>query len=310
LAKSKKSEPTETELIAWAIPRIAQGHYAVNDDSDSRELWVTERQPDLEEMEGQLLYKRPEAVKEEILRLREDCNFESVQNVLVLLFGNKLGNLLAQQFADAPVQYEFVIALAYSQEKRLVKDVQRLMTKGRERISTASHAAIESKALPEALSVATVAHYSQEVANLFPRLIHRAETLRVLAAQNMAPPSVQNYLEEASKCYLYGRFIACLIVCRSAIEFALRERLTAFGKESELVKMKYAREDSLKNIILVCRPIFPRTFKPTLDDADQVRREASNAVHNMEPSAETCKQMFIKTRGILSELYDLMPDKV
>jgi hypothetical protein len=59
----------------------------------------------------------------------------------------------------------------------------------------------------------------------------------------------------------------------------------------------------LWGIISVARSILPSDLKSTLDDADQVRAKASDAVHKNEPKPETCKEMFIKTRGILGELY-------
>lgn len=64
MAKHKEAVPSETELIGWAIPRIAQGHYAFTDDAEGRELWITERTPSVEEMEQELLYQRPEPAKQ------------------------------------------------------------------------------------------------------------------------------------------------------------------------------------------------------------------------------------------------------
>ena len=60
MAKHKEAVPSETELIGWAIPRIAQGHYAFTDDAEGRELWITDEPPSVEEMEQELLYQRPE----------------------------------------------------------------------------------------------------------------------------------------------------------------------------------------------------------------------------------------------------------
>lgn len=45
MAKPKKT-PSETELIAWAIPGIAGGHYAFTDDADGRELLDHRTEPE------------------------------------------------------------------------------------------------------------------------------------------------------------------------------------------------------------------------------------------------------------------------
>jgi len=160
----------------------------------------------------------------------------------------------------------------------------------------------------DAIAVSVVAHYADEISHLFPKLIRRAERLRVVPTQEKVPPEVRRYLEEASKCYIYGRFIACIIVCRSAIEFAIRERLLSRGQERALSAMKNQRSDSLWSLIDLARDVFPRVLKPTLDDADEIRRAARDAVHISEPKPETCKDMFIKTRGVIGELYS-SPEK-
>jgi hypothetical protein len=114
---------------------------------------------------------------------------------------------------------------------------------------------------------------------------------------------VQCYLEEASKCYIYGHFIACLVICRSAIEFALRECLAERGHKPALSALQDERNDSLWRIITLARSVFPGDLRPTLDDADEIRVTAGKAVDKNEPKPEVCKQMFIKTRGVLAELY-------
>jgi hypothetical protein len=306
MAKHKESEPSEADLIAWAIPRIAQGHYAFTDDADGRELWVTERTPSVKEMERELLYQRPEPARQALMKLRENCNFQTVKTAFAAVFGKKFGEMVSQQFEGAPLSYEFVLAFLYSQEKGLIKNVQQLLIRDREKLSSASGTArIESGVLPKALSAAVVINYAEEFGQLFPRLIRRAEQLRVLQAQTTVPEEVQKYLQEASKCFIYGRFIACLIVCRSAIEFALRDQLIVRRQQSRLESLRQGQGDSLAAIISLARSVLPSNSRPALDAADDVRKKARDAVHKGEPDTETCKDMFVKTRGILRDLYSL-----
>lgn len=132
MTKDEKDQPSETELIAWAIPRIAQGHYYLLDEPEGRELVVEERAPSIEEMEGMLSAGRTEAEREVLRHLRENCRPQTIRDALVLLLGEKLGALCAQQFEGTPPDYEMVLAFAYEQQRRLLQSIQRIFIRGRE----------------------------------------------------------------------------------------------------------------------------------------------------------------------------------
>jgi hypothetical protein len=305
MSKQSKHDLTEAEIIAWVIPRIAGGHYVLSDDERGRELWVNEFEATLEEMEGELCYGPDKRVQEPLRRLKEDCNPTTVRVFLDTLLGEKLGGMMADQFSriDLTVaHYAIVVTAGYRQLQSLTGSIQTILTKEREGISVDWLANIEEKADPKGVSVAVVTHYAKEISQLFPRMVKRAEVLRIVSTKEKAPIIVRRYIEEATKCYIYGRFIACIIVCRSAIEFALRERLASSGKNYELSTLKEQKQDSLYSLIALTRKVFPK-LKSTLDDADLIRRAAGDAVHKAEPSSIICKDMFIKTRGVLRELY-------
>ncbi len=305
MRKEKQRDPTEVEVIAWVLPRIAGGHYAVSDDERGRELWVTEFEPTLEEMEGELCHGPDQRITEPLHRLKEQCNRNNLQTFFNTLLGEKLGGLMADQFSGMELSsdhYPLAVAVGYRQLNILIGNFQSIFAREREGLSVPWLAVIEAKANPEAISAGIVKHYATEISNLFPRMIRRAELLKVLTTEKSAPMGVKSYIEEASKCYIYGRFIACLIVCRSAIEFALRDRLIATGHEKAIQELKYKREDSLSNLISLARRVSP-SLRSTLDDADQVRRAARDAVHKGVPESELCKMEYIRTRGVLRELY-------
>ena len=221
MTKSTNHQLSEPEIISWAIPLIARGHYALSDTAGERELWVTDRKPDISEMEGELLYGRDKTTQQAFLNLRENCCLDNVRTLLVSLLGKSVGERLILQFADRPLtpqDYELIVAVAYHQEASLVSDFQRLVVKGREGISGRQSfvRGDRTEGNSEAVSVAVVTHYAVEISNLFPRLIRRAEQLRILPAEVRVPAIVERYLEEASKCYLYGCFYwmrRCLQVC-------------------------------------------------------------------------------------------------
>ena len=275
MAKSRMNEQNETEIIAWAVPRIAGGHYAFSDGRNGRELWVFDRDPEIEEMEGELLYGRQdEKLKQSLLRLREECCLDNIRTVFALVLGKKLGEQLTQEFCQSrshPQHYPLIVAVAYKQEKSLIADLQKILVTGKLGLSSSYLSNVEGSAIPEAVSVGVVSHFAQEVSNLFPKLIRRAEQLRIIPAQKAVPRTVQRYIEEASRCYIYGHFIACLIVCRSAIEFAVRDLLIEQGHKAELNDLKSRHEDTFDNVINHGRRLLNPRFRPTLDAADEVR---------------------------------------
>lgn len=305
MPKFKDDSLREVDVIAWAMPRIAAGHYAISDDERGRELWVNEFEPTLEEMEGELCHGPDQRITEPLQRLKKDCSWENLQAFFKVMLGEKLGDILATQFSEielTPADYPLIVAVGYRQFNGLIGDVQRIFARAREGLSVSSLASLENKADPRAVSVAIVKHYANEISNLFPRMIRRAELLRILTVDDKVPPEVKAYLEEASKCYIYGRFIACLIVCRSAVEFALRDRLIAMGHEQAIKELKDQREESLSKLIWLAKSAFPK-LRPALADADRIRRAARDAVHIAIPESEVCKNMYIQTRGLLAELY-------
>ena len=312
MPKSKDRELNEVEIIAWAVPRIAGGNYVVSDDERGRELWVTEFETTLEEMEGALSHGPNERVRDALLQLKADCNVTNIRTFFNQLVGEKLGALLTEQFTHIDLNlggYELAIAVGYRQLHLLTRGLQGILARGREGVAVPWLANLETDADLKAVSVAITTHYAQEISNLFPKMIRRAEQLRIVTTQEKAPPIVQRYIEEASKCYVYGRFIACIIVCRSAIEFALRDRLQAWGQQQALIEMKNQRSDSLWNLIELARLRFPGSALPTLDDADEIRKAARDAVHLAQPKLEVCKDVFTRTRGVLGELYSLESSK-
>ncbi len=155
----------------------------------------------------------------------------------------------------------------------------------------------------DAISDAIAAGFLKDLGHTLPKIIQRAELLRVLPTDEPVPAQVQTYLKEASLCFIYGHFIACLAVCRSAIEFAIKDRLKQNGRKQTLPMTQTNWEDSLKNLTELARKTLPWTLKSALDAADDVRIHANKAVHQGVPNSTDCKDIFDKTRGILRELY-------
>jgi hypothetical protein len=222
------------------------------------------------------------------------------------MFGNKIGQLLGDQLNEANVCREAVLYLAYDQGNQLAKDLRRIMVKGKEKISPTWMADLEAEAADGAESANILLHYAEEIGTLFPKLIRRATDLPILGSTEKIAPEVQAYLEEASRCFLYGQFTACLILCRSANDFAIRDRFEYFGKKAELLKLK---KPTFEAVIDCAIKTFPELAK-VLEKAQRVREKANPAVHREFPTQVDCKKMFLDTREILSTLYSVGKNSV
>ena len=125
--------------------------------------------------------------------------------------------------------------------------------------------------------------------------------LRLLPARSKVPEHVRRYLAEASRCFIYGQFLACLFLCRSAIISATEDRLRAKGFACELDALS---KDKLKNTLELAHD------RGVLDDvawkqADDIRELSNDAIHGRRLATDAeSKDAFDQTRGILQLLYE------
>jgi hypothetical protein len=206
MPQPKEERPTEAELIAWAIPLIADGCYSTDVEKGTRELTVYDEEPQLNFMEGALFHRRPEHQIAALKKAKESCSPESFLECCKAYLGPVLGPQIAQQI-EIPEYWRLVTGI-FLQERALVRSIQKIFVGERERLSTEAMERVESGALPAALEVGLVATYAREVADLFPQLIERAASLSILAASSRPPIQVQHYLQKPrSASYTDGLFL-------------------------------------------------------------------------------------------------------
>jgi len=178
-----------------------------------------------------------------------------------------------------------------------------VIMKEREGFSSPSGSELESfleNQEPACLDFFAARKYVDELRRLLPNVVKRAGALRLLAVSRNVPQNLREYLAEASRSYIYGHFRASLLLCWSAIEYAVRTRLCEMGCEEEL---KAITQDRLKKLLELAKG-------PVLDNAlwgqaDEIRILRNRAAHpeGDPPSAQECQDAFIKTRGILEHVY-------
>ena len=306
-------------LIPWVLERIVNDEYDVSRDSEGKinsvdfNPFYGEQKKRFEVIEYGLLASMPEEKREALLSLKDGYTRESLTAAMATTYSfNKLGppgTELAAWMAerlDGATWEEIVRYIAYMhtavwEGEGKWEGIGPKLARTREGFGTASDAYLEQQiqsTQPESLRMHREKKYARDLIKLFPKIVKRADSdLPRLLKQSVEPSDlVKRYLNEAMRCYIYGQFLASLLVCRAAIEASLEDRLPA-------TEVQNIREDKLMTLI-------DRAWKKgLLDDALQewaheVRKLANDAAHPGRLVREDeCKLSLQKTRGILEHLY-------
>ncbi len=306
-------------LIPWVLERIVNNEYKVDRDSEGKierveiDPWWGEYIKRFKVVESALLASMPVENREALLSLKGGYTRESLTAAMATIFvlnrrgpkGTEAARRLAERL-DGKTWEELVRWLDYiyqgiwegeGQWKGIGPELARL----REGFGTADDAQVEELVLqtqPETLRMYLERKYARDLIKLFPKMVNRSDSdLRRLLVASVEPSDlVKRYLNEAMRCYVYGQFLASLLVCRAAIEASLEDRLPETERQD-------IAKDKLKNLI-------DRAWdKGLLDNcrqewAHEVRKLANAATHPSRSIGEDeCRRSLQKTRGILEHLY-------
>jgi hypothetical protein len=132
-----------------------------------------------------------------------------------------------------------------------------------------------------------------ELLNLIEPAVARATHLRECVVAAPCSEEADRYLDEATRCYFFGLFTACAVMCRSVLEEAIKQKLPA--GLARLVRTRYRNAATLGNLLHEINnnlhltgidPDFPRL-------ANQVNDTGKKAVHHgllSESEARRCLQ--------------------
>lgn len=188
------------------------------------------------------------------------------------------------------------------QRPYLEREMGKLVVEQREGFSSPGAREIErafDTSPGELLSLYVVRKYARELKETFPQMVERAQLLRLIPTSKNVPNHVRRYLEEASRCHVYGNFLASLLLCRAAIEAAAKDRLRAKGFAQDLIGLA-----TLEEVLRLALD------KNVMDDArwqasEHVRKMANKAVHSGGvPDEHNCMHAYDVTRDILQRLYE------
>jgi len=137
------------------------------------------------------------------------------------------------------------------------------------------------------------AAFALELLEMVEPAVARAAHLRECVVATNSSEEADRYLDEATRCYFFGLFTACAVMCRSVLEEALRKKLplrvagplrSRYGKAATLGVLLHEVNNNLR--MLEIDPKFPRV-------ANRVNDAGKKAVHRgllSEDEARECLQ--------------------
>jgi len=146
------------------------------------------------------------------------------------------------------------------------------------------------------------AAFALELLELVEPAVARATELRECVVAAPSTEEADRYLDEATRCYFYGLFTACAVMCRSVLEEAIKQKLPP--QLARMVRTRYRNTATLGNLLHEVNnnlklagidPDFPRV-------ANQVNDTGKRAVHHGLLSEDEARQCLQSARHALQLL--------
>jgi hypothetical protein len=137
------------------------------------------------------------------------------------------------------------------------------------------------------------AAFALELLGLIEPAVLRATHLRECVVSAPSSEEADRYLDEATRCYFFGLFTACAVMCRSVLEEAIKQKLPV--PLARLVRTRYRNTATLGNLLHeVNNNLIQAGFDPGFPHvANQVNDTGKKAVHQgllSEDEARLCLQ--------------------
>ncbi|HEX7729427.1 MAG TPA: DUF4145 domain-containing protein [Terracidiphilus sp.] len=121
--------------------------------------------------------------------------------------------------------------------------------------------------------------FALELLEMIEPAVARATTLRECVVHTPSSDEADRYLDEATRCYFFGLYTACAVMCRSVLEEAIKQKLPE--PMARQIRNRYRNAATLGNLLhevnnnlqlTGINPDFPRV-------ANQVNDTGKRAVH-------------------------------
>jgi hypothetical protein len=291
----------ETELVAWALARLSDGDFdrAAYEASEGKELVLHEPELDFERIEFEVCAFLVEDI-DALDNFRTYSNRENLERLLRAHWGipDTSVAVLLEELNGAT--YEYCVERIWRECKKLDADSDRLWLRMGKIGGTAMLGKGIRKILVGEPSGQLAECYARELSWLFPKMIKRAQRMVPTKTAQTLPQLLESYLAEAFDCFVYGRAVACLQVCRSIVEISLKYYLFENGKESEA-----GETDGLNELIHLAEGIGGWRLQTAIGTAKEIRRKCNPVVHPKGiqdlPSMRLCEEVLKKTRYVVNQ---------
>jgi Domain of unknown function (DUF4145) len=137
------------------------------------------------------------------------------------------------------------------------------------------------------------AAFAMELLETVEPAVARATQLRECVVEAPSSEEADRYLDEATRCYFFGLFTACAVMCRSVLEEAVKQKLPA--QLAKLVRTRYRNTATLGNLLhevnnnLQMTGIDPE-FPAVANKVNDMGRKAVHQAMVAEDDARACLQ--------------------
>ena len=141
-----------------------------------------------------------------------------------------------------------------------------------------------------------------EVLGLVEPAVARATHLRECIVSGSCSEEADGYLDEATRCYFFGLFTACAVMCRSVLEEAIKQKLPS--SLARQIRSRYRKAPTLGNLLhevndnLRLTGIDP-AFPALANRVNDVGRKAVHQELLLEEEARDCLQNARKALELL-----------
>jgi hypothetical protein len=137
------------------------------------------------------------------------------------------------------------------------------------------------------------AAFALELLELVEPAVLRATHLRECIVSTVSSDEADSYLDEATRCYFYGLFTACAVMCRSVLEEGIKRRLPPTLEPQ--VRRRYRNAPTLGNLLHevndnLCLCGIDPGFPALANKVNDVGRKAVHEKLLMESEARECLQ--------------------
>jgi hypothetical protein len=146
------------------------------------------------------------------------------------------------------------------------------------------------------------AAFAIELIGMIEPAVTRATELRECVVSESSSEEADRYLDEATRCFFYGLFTACAVMCRSVLEEAIKQKLPA--SLTRLVSTRYRKTATLGNLLHevnnnLLLTGFNADFPSVANHVNDVGRKAVHQGLVSEDEARECLQNARKALQLL-----------